>query len=242
MAKKIVYIFLFLVLILGLFSFFYFTDPFKIKESELSKKRKAMVEGLVINYGIMDDKVINAMLKVKRHFFVSKNLRDLSYGEKPLPIGEGQFITDPYLVALTTELLELKGHEKLLEIGTGTGYQAAVMAQIAKQVYTIEIFESLAKVAQNTLDSLGYKNVKVKCGNGWLGWPEYAPFDAIIVTCAPDEVPRALIDQLADGGRMVVPIGEEPYQELKVIRKINGNLKVEKIARIKIGPMLQKTQ
>ena len=146
------------------------------------------------------------MLKVERHRFVPEPLQDQAYGDHPLPIGEGQTISQPYIVALMTELLDLKGGEMVLEIGTGSGYQAAVLAELAKKVYTIEIIETLARSAKERLQQLGYGNIEVKAGDGYRGWPEAAPFDAIIVTAAPDHIPQPLIDQLKEGGRMVLPV------------------------------------
>jgi protein-L-isoaspartate(D-aspartate) O-methyltransferase len=153
-----------------------------------------------------------------------------------LPIGEGQTISQPYIVALMTELLELKGDEKVLEIGTGSGYQAAILAELAKEVYTIEIIEKLAQTAKERLEKLGYQNIKVKAGDGYLGWPEVAPFDAIIVTCAPPFIPEPLQEQLKEGGRMVIPVGTA-YQELKLIRKEKGKIKVKAIIPVRFVPM-----
>ncbi|MCK4935343.1 MAG: protein-L-isoaspartate(D-aspartate) O-methyltransferase, partial [Elusimicrobiales bacterium] len=150
-----------------------------------------------------------------------------------------QTISQPYIVALMTELLELKGGEKVLEVGTGSGYQAAVLSQLAKNIYTIEIIPELAGGAERLLKNLGYENIKIKVGDGWLGWEDHAPFDAIIVTCAPGEMPLKLIEQLAENGRMVLPLGTG-YQELKLIRKINGVIKIENIASVRFVPMIKK--
>lgn len=200
--------------------------------------RERMVKEQIIARGIKDERVIKAMLKVERHKFVPEGLRWLAYQDRPLPIGYGQTISQPYIVALMTELLGVKGDEKVLEIGTGSGYQAAILAEIAKEVYTIEILEPLAKEAEAKLKNLGYENIKVKCGDGFLGWPEYAPFDCIIVTCAPEEIPHPLIEQLKEGGRMVVPVGKL-WQELKLILKEDGKIKVIDIVPVRFVPMLR---
>jgi protein-L-isoaspartate(D-aspartate) O-methyltransferase len=176
--------------------------------------REGMVEAQIKARGVKEPRVLAAMLKVERHLFVPKDLRPTAYSDQPLPIGESQTISQPYIVALMTELLDLKGEEKVLEVGTGSGYQAAILAELAKEVYTIEIIDKLATSAEKLLLDLGYRNIKVKAGDGYLGWPEAAPFDAIIVTCAPDHIPKPLMDQLKEGGRMVIPVGEFT-QELK---------------------------
>lgn len=188
-------------------------------EDEFTQKRRKMVETQIISRGIKDERVIEAMLKVERHLFVPRQLRSLAYRDSPLPIEENQTISQPYIVALMTEVLNLKPDDKVLEIGTGSGYQAAILAEIAKEVYTIEILPKLAKNAERLLKELGYENIKVKCGDGYLGWPEFSPFDCIIVTCAPDHIPQPLIDQLTEDGRMVIPVGERFSQQLVLIEK-----------------------
>lgn len=198
--------------------------------------RKNMVETQIKKRGIKDKRVLNAMMKVERHLFVPEANQAFAYEDMPLPIGHGQTISQPYIVALMTELLHLKGNEKVLEIGTGSGYQAAILAELASQVWTIEIIEPLALKAGETLKKLGYKNIQVKCGDGYLGWKEYAPFDRIIVTCAPPFVPEPLVEQLAEGGKMVIPIGET-YQELKLFEKIKGKLAEKTIVSVKFVPM-----
>ncbi|MGQ9817115.1 MAG: protein-L-isoaspartate(D-aspartate) O-methyltransferase [bacterium] len=203
--------------------------------------RKQMVEEQVIARGIKDKNVIDAMLKVARHKFVPKEYEKYAYTDGPLPIGEGQTISQPFIVALMTEMLELKGEEKVLEIGTGSGYQAAILSLIAKEVYTIEIIPALAKSAQQRLESLGYKNVYVKSGDGFLGWPESAPFDGIIITCAAPRVPEPLIEQLAEGGRLVMPEGDE-WQMLVLYKKVNGQLKKTEFIPVRFVPMKGKIQ
>ncbi|HAA83842.1 MAG TPA: protein-L-isoaspartate O-methyltransferase, partial [Thermodesulfobacterium commune] len=161
--------------------------------------REKMVKSQIVARGIKDEKVIQAMLKVPRHLFVEEALRDQAYGDFPLPIGKGQTISQPYIVALMTEALELKGKERVLEVGTGSGYQTAILAEIALWVYTIERDPDLSEKAKKVLLSLGYKNISFKIGDGSLGWPEAAPFDAIIVTAASPQIPQPLVDQLAEG-------------------------------------------
>jgi len=198
--------------------------------------REQMVRYQIEQRDIKDKAVLEAMRKVERHKFVPSNLAHLAYEDAPLPIGEGQTISQPYIIALMTELLQLKGKEKVLEIGTGSGYQAAILAELAKEVYTIEILPTLANRAEKLLSELGYKNIKVRCGDGYLGWPQASPFDAIIVTCAPKEVPQPLIEQLAEGGRMVIPVGET-YQELKLLVKVKGKIEQRDIIPVIFVPM-----
>ena len=198
--------------------------------------REKMVETQIKVRGVKDPRVLSALLKVERHRFVPEEYLNSAYSDQPLPIGEGQTISQPYIVALMTELLELKGNEKVLEIGTGSGYQAAILAELAKEVYTIEIIESLASTAKIRLLELGYQNVKVKYGDGYLGWPEAAPFDAIIITAAPDHIPKPLRDQLKEGGRMVVPVGTYT-QELKKIVKRSGKIETTGIISVIFVPM-----
>lgn len=177
-------------------------------EEEFEEQRLKMVETTIEQRGVTDEEVLEAMRTVRRHVFVPSDVRDLSYGDHPLPIGYGQTISQPYIVAWMTELLELKPGEKVLEIGTGSGYQAAVLAELeGVDVYSIEIVPELAEIAANRLQDLGYTEVKVKQDDGYYGWPEYAPFDAIIVTAAPDHLPAPLVEQLTEGGRLVIPIG-----------------------------------
>lgn len=213
----------------------------QLNSTDFKNLREGMVRSQIEQRGIRDKAVLSAMRKVERHRFVPFYLRHLAYEDIPLPIGEGQTISQPYIVALMTELLLLKGNEKVLEIGTGSGYQAAILAELAKEVYTIEILSSLASHAEKLLLGLGYKNIKVKCGDGYLGWPEVAPFDAIIVTCAPEEIPAPLIEQLAEGGRMVIPVGDQ-YQELKLLIKTKGKIEQTSIIPVRFVPMIKKNQ
>ncbi len=207
-------------------------------ETILALKRTQMVETQIKARGIKDPRVIQAMLKVKRHLFVPPNYRSQAYADHPLPIGEGQTISQPYIVALMTELLALKGRERVLEIGTGSGYQAAILAELAKEVYTIEIIEPLARRSEVLLKELIYNNIKVRFGDGFLGWPESAPFDGIIVTCAPEKIPEPLLEQLAEDGRLVIPVGTY-LQELKLVRKIKGRITVVDIVPVRFVPMLR---
>lgn len=204
--------------------------------------REQMVKDQIISRGVSDKLVLKAMLKVQRDKFVPDEVKRLSYIDSPLPIGDDQTISQPYIVALMTELLGLTGDEKVLEIGTGSGYQAAILAEIIKEVYTIEILKSLADTACQRLQKLGYKNIKVKCGDGYKGWEEYAPFDGIIVTCAPDHIPQPLIDQLKIGGKMVIPVGEQ-YQELLLLTKISDSQLTRKsIIPVRFVPMTGEAQ
>ena len=198
--------------------------------------RERMVETQIKARGVKDPRVLSAMAKVERHIFVPKELQSSAYADQPLPIGEGQTISQPYIVAFMTELLDLKGTEKVLEIGTGSGYQAAILAELAREVYTIEIIESLGVSAQKRLQALGYRNIRVKVGDGYAGWPEVAPFDAIIVTCAPDHIPRPLMEQLKEGGRMVVPVGGYS-QALRKIVKQPGKVESTDVLPVIFVPM-----
>jgi protein-L-isoaspartate(D-aspartate) O-methyltransferase len=212
----------------------------KLSESnprgDFKAMREKMVETQIKARGVKDPRVLSALRKVERDRFVPEEYLDSAYADQPLPIGEGQTISQPYIVALMTELLDLKGDEKVLEIGTGSGYQAAILAELAKEVYTIEIVESLASMANKRLLALGYKNIRVKVGDGYLGWPEAAPFDAIIVTAAPDHIPKPLIEQLKEGGRMVVPVGTYA-QELKKIVKRSGKIETTDVIPVVFVPM-----
>lgn len=204
---------------------------------DFKKLRNLMVTTQIEVRGVKNKKVLKAMRKVERHKFVSKEYMSASYEDHPLPIGEGQTISQPYIVALMTEVLDPDGTKKVLEIGTGSGYQAAVLAELFQSVYTIEIIEVLGKRAEKTLSDLGYKNVKVKTGDGYKGWKEHGPYDAIIVTCAPSHIPQPLKDQLAEGGRMVIPVGERYHQELILLVKEKGMIKQKEIIPVVFVPM-----
>ena len=201
-------------------------------------KATYMVKDQLERRGIQDKRVLGIMRETPRHLFVSADLKNMAYEDGPLPIGEGQTISQPYIVALMTELLKLNGNERVLEIGTGSGYQAAVLSSLVKEVYSIEIIKSLAEKADRRLEKMGYNNVTVKYGDGYRGWIEYSPFDAIIVTAAPNKIPQPLIDQLKVGGRLIIPLGDK-HQELKVVTKIGNDKIVEKnIIPVRFVPMV----
>ena len=191
---------------------------------DFAAQRENMVDTQIRARGVKGEKVLAAMGKVPRHLFVPEALRAFSYGDEPLPIGEGQTISQPYMVAIMTELLKLKGTEKVLEVGTGSGYQGAVIAELTKEVYTIERIESLADRAAETFRSLSYKNIHIKTGDGTLGWPEEAPFDRIIITAASPKVPEPLLEQIAMNGIIVIPVGSRFSQELLKITKTGRGL------------------
>ncbi|RME17773.1 MAG: protein-L-isoaspartate(D-aspartate) O-methyltransferase [Bdellovibrio sp.] len=200
-------------------------------------RRFQMVESQIIRRGIKDPLVIKAMRKVPRHLFVPEDLRELAYEDRPLPIGEGQTISQPYIVAFMTEAAELGPSSKVLEVGTGCGYQTAVLAEICKEVYTIEIVESLAERARSLLKKLGYQNIYSKVGDGALGWPEQAPFDAILVAAAPKQVPPALLDQLALNGHLVIPVGEDVQYLKRLTRLEKDQFKEENLLPVAFVPM-----
>ena len=206
-------------------------------------KRQQMVERDIRDRGLEDPVVLKVMGKVPRHLFVDESLRSRAYGDHPLPIGEGQTISQPYVVALMTAALRLTSGDRVLEIGTGSGYQAAVLAEIVKEVYTVEIRKSLADKAAERLASLGYSNVEVKWGDGYFGWEEQAPFDAIIITAAANHIPPPLIKQLKEGGRLIVPIGSTVYfQALTLATKRKGELDVEQMSPVAFVPMIGEVQ
>jgi protein-L-isoaspartate(D-aspartate) O-methyltransferase len=195
-----------------------------ILASDFAKAREWMVEEQLIPRGIHDPKTLAAMRKVPRHLFVEEALKNQAYGDFPLPIGRGQTISQPYIVALMTQALDLKGHESVLEIGTGSGYQAAILAQICAKVYTIERIDSLLVQARKVFDSLHYLNILTKLDDGTNGWSEYAPYDAIIVTAGGPRVPEPLLDQLADPGTLVIPVGDRGVQDLRRVTKKDEQL------------------
>lgn len=207
---------------------------------DLAVLRQQMVQYQIERRGVSDRRVLEAMRRVERHRFVPYWLRYLAYSDRPLPIGEGQTISQPYIVGLMTQMLRLRGPERVLEIGTGSGYQAAVLAELVDHVYTIEIIPQLAYKAEALFAELGYTNITVRCGDGYLGWPEFSPFDAIIVTCAPETVPQSLIEQLAEGGRLVIPVGaQNQTQQLKLLRKTRGRLLEQNIIPVRFVPMVR---
>jgi protein-L-isoaspartate(D-aspartate) O-methyltransferase len=201
--------------------------------------RSRMVEEQIRSRGIHDPAVLSALGRVPRHLFVPPALQGHAYDDTPLPIGRGQTISQPYIVAYMTEVLQPAPEHKVLEIGTGSGYQAAVLAELVRQVYTIEIVAELADAARKTLGQAGYGNVHVRTGNGYLGWPEQAPFPRIIVTAAPAELPPALVDQLAVGGKMVIPVGTS-FQEIRIVTKDARGIAEKKTIPVRFVPMIDR--
>ena len=214
----------------------------KSTEEDYARKRKMMVEQQIEARGVKNKKVLDAMNSVPRHLFVPEGYRQGSYFDQPLPIGLGQTISQPYIVALMTEMLDVDKENIVLEIGTGSGYQAAVLSTIVKELYTIEIIEELGLQASERLKSLGFDNVKVKISDGGLGWPEKAPFDAIIVTAAAPKIPDSLIKQLKPGGRMVIPVGSSSFfgQDLLIVEKDEaGNIETRKTIPVRFVPLVE---
>ncbi len=212
-------------------------EPQKPLEDPFSDDRLKMVDEQIYARGIEEPHVLDAMRNVPRHLFVPESFRSQAYVDSPQRIGHGQTISQPYIVGLMTSLLRLEGTEKILEIGTGSGYQAAVLSRIGSSVYTIEIREELADQAQGILERLGYDNIHFRVGDGYQGWPEEAPFDAIIVTAAPPDIPERLVEQLKVGGRLVVPVGRY-FQDLMVITKTEDGVKKRRVAAVRFVPMV----
>lgn len=207
-----------------------------IDEDRYIERRWDMVENQIVLRGIKDARVLKAMLKVKRHLFVPKEYLDSAYSDKPIPIEKEQTVSQPYMVALMTELLNPSPGKKILEIGTGSGYQSAILAETGCDLYTIEIIEDTAANARKTLEKLGYSNIKYRIGDGYRGWEENAPFEGIIVTAAPADIPDKLIEQLSQGGRMIIPVGDLS-QELLLIENTNEGVKRKKITAVRFVPM-----
>jgi protein-L-isoaspartate(D-aspartate) O-methyltransferase len=201
-------------------------------------QRNQMVQSQIADRGITDEKVLEAFRRVERHKFVLPEYIPYAYNDSPLPIIEGQTISQPYIVAFMTDVLNLKKTDKVLEIGTGSGYQAAILAEICDSVFTIEIFESLGKRSRELFEQLGYTNIHSKIGDGYKGWPEYAPFDAIVVTAAPEKIPLPLQEQLAEGGRMIIPVGGNNIQQLVLLRKRKGKIREESILPVRFVPLI----
>ncbi|MEE9502615.1 MAG: protein-L-isoaspartate(D-aspartate) O-methyltransferase [Candidatus Aminicenantaceae bacterium] len=210
----------------------------KSREKTYQEERESMVTTQIKSRGIKDTNVLEAMEKVPRHVFVPENMRKVAYNDEPLPIGNGQTISQPYIVAYMTEVLQLSIEEKVLEVGTGSGYQAAILAEIAKEVFTVEIIDGLSKNAQEVLQAEGYTNIHFRVGDGSYGWEENAPYDAIMVTAAPSEVPKALQDQLKIGGRMIVPVGDA-FQELVLIVREKRKFKKKKLLPVRFVPLVK---
>jgi len=212
-----------------------------MQQTSYETLRRKMVAEQIERRGIRDPRVLDAMRKVPRHQFVPEPARASAYEDHPLPIGQNQTISQPYIVGYMTEALELEPGEKVLEIGTGSGYQAAVLAELVKEVYSIEIFPELASEAERNLRAAGYGNVQVRHGDGYAGWPEHAPFDAIIVTAAPDHVPPALVEQLAVGGKLVIPVGDL-YQDMMILTRTEKGVIETKTIAVRFVPMTGKAQ
>jgi protein-L-isoaspartate(D-aspartate) O-methyltransferase len=226
--------------ILPFFTLLAVTRVFSGEEDRFTALRHEMVDRQIRVRGVKDPRVLEAVEKVPRHLFVPAPLKYAAYGDYPLPIGEVQTISQPYIVAFMTEALRLKPDYKVLEIGTGSGYQAAILAELVREVYTIEIIEELGKRAQGLLKQMGYRNIHVRIGDGYKGWPEEAPFDAIMVTAAPDEIPERLVSQLKEGGRLVLPVGTPSgVQELILGTKVGGRLKTETLMAVRFVPMVK---
>ncbi|WP_113924347.1 protein-L-isoaspartate(D-aspartate) O-methyltransferase [Cognataquiflexum aquatile] len=203
--------------------------------------REQMVKNQIEARGITDPEILRSMRKVPRHLLVPEDQREYAYEDRPLPIGEGQTISQPYIVAYMTDLIDPKKYMKILEIGTGSGYQAAVLAEMVEEVYTIEIVENLEKRAKKDLDNLGYTNINFRIGDGYQGWKEQSPFDAIIVTAAAEKVPQPLIDQLKEGGKMVIPVGPEgKVQDLILLEKSKGQIKTTNLGPVRFVPFTRK--
>ena len=212
-------------------------QPTHTSTPDFAAERESMVKWQIVARGVNDGRVLAAMRRVPREEFVPAPLRASSYIDHPLPIGYEQTISQPFIVAFMTEQLRVQPTDRVLEIGTGSGYQAAILAQLAAEVYSIEIIEPLARSAAATLQRLGYKNVHVKAGDGYKGWPEHAPFDAVIVTCAPDHVPPPLLEQTKDGGRIVIPVGPAGDQKLYLLEKQGGKLRQKEVLPVRFVPM-----
>ena len=200
-----------------------------------------MVDEQLARRDVHDQRVLEAMRRIPRHLFIPLENRDEAYADNPVPIGFGQTISQPYIVGFMSQILKIKGGEKILEIGTGSGYQAAVLAELGAEVFTIEIIEPLAKEAEVRLQSMGYKNIHVRSGDGYQGWPEHAPYDDVIVTAAPEHIPQPLIDQLAEGGHMIIPVGGM-MQELILLEKKPEGLRKTAVLPVRFVPMTGKAQ
>jgi protein-L-isoaspartate(D-aspartate) O-methyltransferase len=214
--------------------------PANAQEDLQAARRQQMVD-VVRGRGVSDTRVLDAMAQVPRHLFVPEKVRPQAYEDFPLPIGSQQTISQPYIVALMTSLLDLKGGEKVLEIGTGSGYQAAVLSKVAGEVYTIEILGPLADGARKAIDGLGYSNIHFRVGDGYAGWPEAAPFDGIVVTAAPEKIPQPLLDQLKVGGKLVIPVGSF-FQDLQVLTKTATGIERKNVIPVRFVPMTGEAQ
>ena len=225
------------ILSLALFANCVLTGCSVAKESDFAAARQRMVTEQLAGRNITNQLVLHVMRTVPRHELVPPDVRSQAYDDHPLPIGHGQTISQPYIVAFMTQALDPQTNDVVMEVGTGSGYQAAVLAGLVKKVYTIEVVETLARRAEADLERLAFTNVQVRAGDGYQGWPDAAPFDAIIVTCAPDHVPKPLVDQLKEGGRMIIPVGPAYDQSLYLLRKEGGNVRQQAILPVRFVPM-----
>lgn len=206
------------------------------------RERRGMIKEQVVARGVNDPLVLAAMEAVPRHRFVHERMEEAAYDDSPLPIGENQTISQPFIVAYMTAALELRGTERILEVGAGSGYQAAVLAEIVDRVYTVEISEDLVIEVALRLKRMGYDNIEVRYGDGYLGWPEKGPFDGIVVTAAPDHIPESLVEQLRVGGRMVIPVGQKEQELLLVTKLEDGSYKKESRISVRFVPMIRQTE
>ena len=212
-----------------------------MNEDVYTPLRKEMVEQQIRSRGIHTQNVLDAFYKVRRHIFVPEEYRDQSYEDRPLPIGYDQTISQPYIVAYMTDMLRPDNSMRALEIGTGSGYQTAILSCLCKEVFSVEMIDFLVSRTIKTLESEGYRNVAVKTGDGYAGWKEFAPYDIILVTCAPINIPPLLMDQLAEKGRMIIPAGESYFQKLYLIEKKDGKLKQQETIPVRFVPMIHNT-
>lgn len=225
-------------ILLFLFFVLFSTSLALSQEDPFTKARERMIERDIISRGITDTEVLEALRRVPRHLFVPRELEKLAYEDTPLPIGYGQTISQPYVVALMTENLKAQPGDKILEVGTGSGYQAAVLSEMGCKVYTVEIIKALADEAQERLTRLGYRDVSILWGDGYFGWKEHAPFDGILVTCAVDHIPPPLLEQLKEGGRMVIPVGPPwSLQSLLVVEKTREGITTRDLGAVRFVPL-----
>ena len=225
-----------------LYTIIFLSISCKGHDNELYQLRMNMIETQIKKRGITDQTILDAMKEVNRHEYVQENFERLAYSDRPVPIGFGQTISQPYIVAFMSHKLNVASHHKVLEIGTGSGYQAAVLAELSDHVYTIEIIPELAKRAEKVLKKNDYDNITIRIGDGYKGWPEHAPFDRIMVTAAPKEIPEKLVEQLAPGGIMVLPVGETVMMQYLwlIIKDNDGQIEKEKILPVRFVPMVKK--
>ena len=231
---------LFMLVLLNIIAF---SPDLAISTDVFEKKRQEMVEKDIKGRGVKDQRVLSAMLIVQRHLFVDEGQQNKAYNDHPLPIGEGQTISQPYVVALMTEAIDLKGNERVLEIGTGSGYQAAILAEIVQEVFTIEIKKGLHEMVKARLQKLGYSNIQVKHGDGYYGWESHAPFDVIMVTASANHIPPPLLAQLKEGGRLIIPLGSTVfYQNLTLVKKEKGKHTIKELGGVAFVPMTGQAQ